>query len=92
MIKGSGIARSSRPEVFSTEDVLDNFAKFTGKHLHQSLSFNKVADLNSQRCFSVEIFAKFLRTPFFIEYLQWLLLDSSFSRFSEIVVKILEKY
>ena len=36
--------RSSRLEVFCTKDVLKNFAKFTGKHLCQSLFFSKVAD------------------------------------------------
>ena len=35
------------------KSVLRNFAKFTGKHLYQSLFFNKAVD-----------FAKFLRTPF----------------------------
>ena len=35
--------RSSCPEVFCKKDVLRNFAKFTGKHLCQSLYFNKVA-------------------------------------------------
>ena len=35
--------RSSRPEVFCKKSVLRNFAKFTGKHLYQSLFFNKVA-------------------------------------------------
>ena len=29
--------RSSRPEVFCKKGVLRNFAKFTGKHLYQSL-------------------------------------------------------
>ena len=29
--------RSSRPEVFCKKGVLKNFAKFTGKHLCQSL-------------------------------------------------------
>ena len=37
--------RSSRLEVFCKKNVLRNFAKFTGKHLCQSLFFNKVADL-----------------------------------------------
>ena len=46
--------RSSRPEV-----VLKNFAKFTGKHMCQSLFFNKVAS-----------FAKFLITPFLTEHLR----------------------
>ena len=35
--------RSSRPEVFYKKGVPRNFAKFTGKHLCQSLFFNKVA-------------------------------------------------
>ena len=35
--------RSSRPEVLYKKGVLRNFAKFTGKHLCQSLFFNKVA-------------------------------------------------
>ena len=51
--------------------VLRNFAKFTGKHLCQSLFFNKVAGLRPatllkkilcHRCFLVN-FAKFLRIP-----------------------------
>ena len=29
--------RSSRPEVFCKKAVLKNFAKFTGKHLRQSI-------------------------------------------------------
>ena len=39
--------RSSCPEVFCKKGVLNNFAKFTGKHLCQSLFFNKVANLRS---------------------------------------------
>ena len=35
----------SRPEVFYKKDVPRNFTKFTGKHLSQSLFFNKVAGL-----------------------------------------------
>ena len=37
--------RSNRPEVFCKKDVLRNLTKFTGKHLCQSLFFNKVAGL-----------------------------------------------
>ena len=33
--------RSSRPEVFCKKGVFRNFAKFIGKHLCQSLFFNK---------------------------------------------------
>ena len=36
---------SSRPEVFCEKGVLENFTKFTGKHLYQGLFFNKVAGL-----------------------------------------------
>ena len=52
--------------------VLRNFAKLTGKHLCQSLFFNKVGGLRPEtllkkrlwhRCFPVN-FAKFLRTSF----------------------------
>ena len=60
--------------------VLENFAKCTGKHLCQSLFLNKVAGLRPatllkerlwHRSFPVN-FAKFLRTPYFIEHLWWL--------------------
>ena len=37
------LIRSSRTEVFCKRVVLRNFAKFTAKHLCQSLFFNKVA-------------------------------------------------
>ena len=74
--------RSSHPEVFCKKGVLRNFTKFTGKHLRQSLFFNKVAGLRPvtlfkkrlwHRCFPLT-FAKFLRTPFFMEHFWWLLL------------------
>ena len=68
--------------------VLRNFAKFTGKHLCQSLYFNKVAGLRPatllkqrlwHRCFLVNI-AKFLGTPFFTEHFWWLLLERNKSK------------
>ena len=74
--------RNSLPEVFCRKGALRNFSKFTGKHLCQSLYFNKVSGLGAEtllkkrlwhRCFPVN-FVKFLRTPFFIEHLWWLLL------------------
>ena len=40
--------RSSRPKVVCKKGVLRNFAKFTGKHLYQSVFFNKVANLSLQ--------------------------------------------
>ena len=68
--------------MFCKKGVLRNFAKFTAKNLSQSLFFNKVAALRPatllkkslwHRCFPLN-FAKFLRTPFFMEHLCWLLL------------------
>ena len=54
-------------EVFYKKGVFRNFAKFIGKHLCQSLFFNKVVGLLKKillhRCFPVN-FANFLRTPF----------------------------
>ena len=43
--------RSSHPEVFYKKDVLRNFAECTGKHLCQSLFFNKVAGLSNMTYF-----------------------------------------
>ena len=37
------ISGSSRPDVFCEKGVLKNFAKFRGRHLRQSLFFNKIA-------------------------------------------------
>ena len=77
----SKVCKCNRPDVFCEKCVLRNFAKFTGKHLCQSLFFNKVAVLSPEtllkkrlwhRCFSVNS-AKFLRTHFFTEHLRWLL-------------------
>ena len=60
------------PEVFFQKRCSWNFAKFTGKHLCQSLFFNKVAGLRPatllkkklwHSCFPVN-FGKFLKTPF----------------------------
>ena len=58
--KKSSLFRSSRPEVFCWKGILRHFAKFTGKNLCQTL-----AEVN---------FTKFLRRPFLIEHLRWLLL------------------
>ena len=74
--------RKQPPEVFCEKGALRIFTKFAGKQLCQSLFFNKVAGLRSafllkkrpwDRCSPVN-FVKFLRTPFFIEHLWWLLL------------------
>ena len=72
------ISRSSRRRCSIKKGVLRNFAKFTGKHLCQSLFFNKVASLRPAtlskkrlwyRCFLVN-FAKFLRISFLTEHLR----------------------
>ena len=39
------LEKQSHPKVFCKKGVLENFAKFTGKHLCQSLFFNKVSGL-----------------------------------------------
>ena len=83
IIHVSIIYRGSRPDVFCFKGVLRNFTKFTGKYLCQNIFFNIIAGLRPvtllkkrlwHRCFP-ENFVKFLRTPFFIENLQWLLLS-----------------
>ena len=67
-----GILRSSCPEVFRKKGILKNLTKSTGKHLCQSLFFNKVTGLRPvtvlkkrlwHRCFPVD-FVKYLKTPF----------------------------
>ena len=64
--------RSSCPEVFCKKGALKNLAKLTGKHLRQSLFFNKVAGVRPatflkkrlwHSCVPVN-FVKFLRAPF----------------------------
>ena len=69
--------RSSQREVFCKKGALRNLAKFTGKHLWQSLSATLLKKRLWRRCFPVN-FAKFLRTLFLIEHLRWLLLTLEF--------------
>ena len=80
------IANQKQPsEVFYIKGVLRNFTKFTGKHLCQSLFFNKVAGLR-HRCFPVN-FVKFPRTPFFTEKLRRLLLTTGISDWKNSIVE-----
>ena len=67
---------------YSVKSVFRNFAKFTKKHLRQSLFFNKVAGFKTATvlkkklwhgCFPVN-FVKFLKTPCLTEHLWCLLL------------------
>ena len=76
----SSFWRSSCPDVFCKEEVLENFAKLKGKHLCQSLFLNKVACFRPatllkkrlwHRCFLVN-FAKFPSTFSPTEHLPWL--------------------
>ena len=73
--------RSSRPEVFCKKGVLRNFAKFTGKHLCQSLFLIKlqasVLNFVKKETLSQVFSCKFYeisKNINFIEHLWWLLL------------------
>ena len=56
------------------KDVLENFAKFTRKHMFRSIRPTTLLKKRLQHiCFPVN-FSRFLRAPFFIELLQWLFL------------------
>ena len=80
--------RSSHQRCSIIKCVLINFAKFTGKHLCQSLFLNKVAGLRPQVCnfikketlapvFSGE-FREIYQNTFFTEHLWWLFLEHLF--------------
>ena len=64
-------------DVFCKKDVLKNFVQFTGKHLYQSLFFNKVAGVASNfikketrsQVFSCE-FCEIFKKTYFKEHLQ----------------------
>ena len=72
--------RSSHRRCSVRKGVFRNFAKFTGKHLCQSLFFNKVAGLACNfikketlaQVFSCE-FCEISKNTFFTEHLRWLL-------------------
>ena len=85
-------ARSSYRRCSGRKGVFRNFAKFTGKHLRQSLIFNKVAGLTCNfikkgtlaQVFSCE-FCKISKNAFFTEYL-WVtasVLQTSVERYLE---------
>ena len=77
-----GYIEAVAPEVFCKKGFLRNFAKFKGKHLCQSLFFNKVTGVRTATLLKKRLrhrffpmnFAKFLRTPFLTEHLWWLFL------------------
>ena len=59
--------RIRRPELFCKKGVLENYAKFTGKRLWQSLLFNKVAGQTLPQVFSCE-FCKIFKNTFLTEH------------------------
>ena len=78
LVTGTSKVGSSHQRCSIKKGVFRNFTKVTGKHLCQSLFFNKVAGLRCAtllkkklwyRCFPVN-FAKFFRTSFFTEHLR----------------------
>ena len=94
------LSRSSLLEMFCIKGVLRNFAEFTGKHLRQRIFNNKVTDLRPaallkkilwHRGFPVN-FAKFLRAPFFIEHLWWLLLYIKYHLYTCLFQFILQRF
>ena len=61
--------------MFFKTGALKKFTNFTGKHPRWSLFLINIIEKRlKHRCFPVK-FAKYLRTPFFTEHLQWLLLQ-----------------
>ena len=79
------ILRSSHLRCSVRKGVLRNFAKFTGKHLCESLFFNKISGLRPailfkkrfwHRYFPVN-FSKSLTTPFLTKHLRWRLLKTA---------------
>ena len=58
------IFSSSRPEVFCKNGVLRNFAKLTGKHLRQSLFFNKIAGIKASNFIEKETLAQVFSCEF----------------------------
>ena len=59
--------------MFCKKGVLRHFTKFTGKTCARVSGLSLLKKRHWYRCFPVN-FAKFLRTPFHIEHLWWLLL------------------
>ena len=103
LIFSTFIFRSSHQRCAVRKCVLRNFKKFTGKHLCQSLFFNKVAGLSPanllkkrlwHRCFSLN-FLKFLRTPFLqntsgrllLHFFGWLLIVKASLKVWKVFIK-----
>ena len=59
-------------EAFYKKIVLRNFAKFSGKHLHQSLFFNNVTGL---ACYRTHLVAASVQRVFFIIFISQIFTD-----------------
>ena len=55
---------SSRPDMYCKKGVLKHFAKWTGKHLQQSLFFNKVCRLEVYNFFKKDTLAQMFSCEF----------------------------
>ena len=64
----------SLPDVFWKKVVFKNFAKFKGKHSCQSLRLQIFLKRDSVTGAFLWILTKFLRTPFFVGHLGWVVL------------------
>ena len=80
--------------------VLRNLAEFTGKHLCQSLFFNKLAGLRPaillkkslwHKCFPMN-FVKFIRTPFLQSTSVWQLLPVEFFLITEELLRLFSDF
>ena len=72
------LVESNRLQMFFKIGVIKNFAVFIGKHMCLGLFFTRVAGLKKRlqhSCFPVNI-VKYLKTAFFIEHFQWLILTN----------------
>ena len=72
--------RSSRQDVFCKKSVLRNFAKFTGKHLCQSLFFNKVTGLRPSTLLKKRLWHRCFPDNFYRNFWKHLLLYNTSGR------------
>ena len=87
--------------MFYKKSVLRNFVKFTGKHMCQSLFFNKVAGLRPAnllkrgtlaQVFSYEFCEIFSNTFFLTKHLRWLLVLGHCKNFKNFSFPIIFKH
>ena len=84
MIKEHSIQKQS-PDVLCKKGVHKHFAKFTRKHLCQSLFFNKVAELMSEALFKKRFwhceFCEIFKTTFFTAHFWIICVSIAISRY-----------